>query len=200
MCGSFLWACIVSFKIDSLVSNSFHNPDPYKGRNAIMTDAAQNTLHDFPLKTALEVEYLCDYSIELLSEFPKFRVPGGVRMNAAFNSGRIVGPKLNGEFIAGGDWITQGSDGVSHIDVRATIKTDDGEYIYMTNVGKMVFSPDAYARFSDGEHLRCNEFYGRSSPRFETGAEKYGWLNGVMTVAYQELCGNRVDIRVYVVK
>lgn len=165
-----------------------------------MNDTNKTTLLDIPLKTSVEVEHLCDYSIELLSEFPKFRTPAGVRMIASFNSGRIVGPKLNGEFIAGGDWITQGADGVSHIDVRATIKTDDGEYIYLSNIGKMVFSPDAYQRFTAGEHIRWNEFYGRSSPRFETGAEKYAWLNGVVTLAYQELRQNRVDIRVYIVK
>ncbi|MGH1350576.1 MAG: DUF3237 domain-containing protein [Methyloligellaceae bacterium] len=165
-----------------------------------MSEINQPTIHDMPLQSQLDVEYLCDYSIELLSEFPKFQTPKGMRMNASFNSGKIVGPRLNGEFIAGGDWITQGNDRISHIDVRATIRTDDGEYIYLTNIGKMVFSPEPYSRFLNGEHVRYNEFYGRSSPVFETGAEKYAWLNGVVTVAFQELCGNRVDIRVYVVK
>ncbi len=165
-----------------------------------MNDTNKTTLLDIPLKSSVEVEHLCDYSIPLLSEFPKFRTPGGVRMIASFNAGKIVGPRLNGEFIAGGDWITQGNDGVSHIDVRATIRTDDGEYIYLTNIGKMVFSPEAYQRFLNGEHIRCDEFYGRSSPRFETGAEKYAWLNGVVTIAYQEVQGSRVDIRVYLVK
>jgi Protein of unknown function (DUF3237) len=55
--------------------------------------------------------------------------------------GTVRGPKINGTLIApAGDWLTVMPDGSLRLDVRATIKTDDGEIILVTYSGAFVRS------------------------------------------------------------
>lgn len=83
--------------------------------------------------------------------------------------GSFAGPKLRGEILpGGGDWLRVRPDGVSELDVRATLKTDDGALIYVRYRGIVV---------SKDEGL-----YFRTTPVFECGAEKYAWLNNIIAV------------------
>jgi hypothetical protein len=50
--------------------------------------------------------------------------------------GTVRGPKINGTIIAPtGDWLTVMPDGSLRLDVRATVKTDDGEIVLVTYSG-----------------------------------------------------------------
>ena len=83
--------------------------------------------------------------------------------------GTFVGPKLRGVVLpGGGDWLRRRADGVSELDVRATLKTDDDELIY-------VYYRGIVATSSGG-------LYFRTTPVFETGSEKYAWLNNIISV------------------
>ena len=99
--------------------------------------------------------------------------------------GTFEGPKLKGEVLpGGGDWLRQRADGVSELDVRATLKTDDGELIYVYYRG--VVAP------------REGSLYFRTTPVFETGAEKYAWLNSIVSVGVNRPSGpGRVSYDVY---
>ena len=57
--------------------------------------------------------------------------PHGVRRILPLTGGKIEGPKIKGEVLAfGADWVLIRPDGVIELDVRATIKTDDGGLVY----------------------------------------------------------------------
>jgi len=66
------------------------------------------------------------------------------------------------------DWGTLSNDGkLIALDVRFTLKTDDGAYIYVEYGGRADFETLIVA----------------AAPTFQTGSEKYSWLNSVQAVA-----------------
>jgi Protein of unknown function (DUF3237) len=101
------------------------------------------TLVDIPLVDHIHVEHLCDFSIDF-EGMQQFQTPRDIRLNATVKSGRVEGPRIRGDFLpGGGDWIVVGSDRVAVLDVRATIKTDGGEHIFVTNPSGAVIRDQA---------------------------------------------------------
>jgi hypothetical protein len=112
----------------------------------------------------------------------------GLRGVYPVDGGTFEGPRLRGTVDGGGsDWVTQRSDGLMLIDVRLTLHTDDGATIGMVYTGiAWARSAELMARFRQRERLSYDEFYLRTTPRFESGDERYAWLNGVVAVANGE--------------
>ena len=97
--------------------------------------------------------------------------------------GWVKGPRINGTLIApGGDWFRVLPSGASRLDVRATIKTDDGALIYITYNGIFKDSEETEARASKGEVLTSKDIYFVIAPTMQTAAKKYDWLNGVQCI------------------
>jgi hypothetical protein len=154
-------------------------------------------LFDRALINALPVEHLCDLSIdlELRQVIP---TPLGTRLTVVVKSGRFEGPRLRGEMLpGGGDWVSLGADGVSRMDVRATMRTDDGVLIHYESHGVLSFSDDGRQRLAKGERVSFDESYVRPTPRFETSDERYAWLCGIVTVGYGEYGLGRIDHRLF---
>ena len=80
-------------------------------------------------------------------------------------------------------------NGVSRLDVRLTIQTDDGQIVYVSYNGIIQFQKEALDRLVRGEMLRTGDCYLITAPTFETKSECYGWLNGVQAV------GKMVEIK-----
>ena len=83
----------------------------------------------------------------------------------------------------GSDWLLLRPDGVLQLDVRLTLKTDDGALIGMTYRGYRHGPAEVIDRLNRGEEVDPAGYYFRSAPFFETAAEKYAWLNRMVTVA-----------------
>jgi uncharacterized protein DUF3237 len=110
--------------------------------------------------------------------------PYGRRRIARVAGGTFEGPKLKGRVLdGGGDWLLLRRDGVLQLDVRITLETDDKQHIYMTYRGLRHGPKDVIDRLNKGEAVDPSLYYFRATPYFETGSEKYGWLNGVCAVA-----------------
>lgn len=95
--------------------------------------------------------------------------PVGTRIVAEVDTIEVAGPKLNASMVgkSAADWLTVGPDGsYGTLDVRATLKTDDDELIYVEYKGRI--------NLVDGSVV--------SAPLFQTGAEKYDWLNRMQAV------------------
>lgn len=93
-------------------------------------------------------------------------------------------PGLNGRVLPGGaDWLTFHDSGVVTLDVRLVLETGDGEAIGMTYKGVRRGPADVMDRLVRGEDVDPSEYYFRAAPVFETGCERFGWLNHVVTVA-----------------
>jgi hypothetical protein len=109
----------------------------------------------------------------------------GTRRIVPVTGGTFEGPKLKGTALGGGaDWILVRPDGVSELNVRVTLKTDDDQLIYVTYRG-LLFTP------------KGGEQYWRTTPIFETGAAKYDWLTKIIAVGVGKNVPGKAAYSVY---
>ena len=119
--------------------------------------------------------------------------------------GWVSGPAIQGEWIApAADWLRIMPNGTRKLDVRASIKADDGSIIFVTYSGRIVVSKEAAARLAAGETLGPDDLYFVTSPTFETASEKYGWLNNILAIGKIVSCktgeGEHVTYDIFAVK
>ena len=108
------------------------------------------------------------------------RVIGGIAQ------GRWEGERINADIVApGGDWAIPSTDGsIMLLDVRQTLRTDDGALIYVTYQG------------------RCDRGRGTYTvaPTFETDDERYSWVNGVQAVGQGRTDGDDIVYEMFEVR
>jgi len=110
--------------------------------------------------------------------------PLGRRRVIPIVGGSFTGDQLSGEVLSGGaDWQLVRPDGVALLDARYTLRTEDGALIYVNNQGVRSGPPDVLAQLARGEAVDPAHYYFRTTPRFETGAAQYAWLNDLIVVA-----------------
>src|SRR6516164_9874194 len=111
-------------------------------------------------------------------------VPHGTRITAPIASGSFEGPLLRGRVLpGGGDWTLLRGDGVLELDLRLTLETDDGALIHMASFGLRQGPPEVMAALARGQSVDPSTYYFRTTPRFETAHQKYGFLNRLLAVA-----------------
>jgi Protein of unknown function (DUF3237) len=128
----------------------------------------------------LELEHLFSMTAttEMAAALPN--TPGGTRVIVRAESGTFEGPNIKGSIEGpGGDWVLVRADGTMVLDVRIILKTDDGETIYMT-----------YWGIGKGGTLN-------TTPRFETGSEKYGYLNDAVCISKGSIGQGNVTYHVF---
>jgi hypothetical protein len=126
-----------------------------------------------PASDKPELEFLMEAALDLQGPgngTHAIGFPGGQRVTVAVTGGTFEGPKLKGTVLTpGGDWLLRRPDGSSVLDVRCTLQTDDSQLIYLSYRGIM-YTP------KEGKQ------YWKTIPMFETGSEKYSWLNHIVCV------------------
>jgi hypothetical protein len=86
------------------------------------------------------------------------------------------------------------------LDVRGMLRTDDGALIYMSYTGRLVAPDEVFKRMLDpvqGSHVDPASYYFRTNPVFETGSEKYAWLNDIVAIGYGYMIDGGVAYRVF---
>jgi hypothetical protein len=132
---------------------------------------------------ALESEFLCTIRIGVSKLHDIGQTPIGVRHIDLLGAGSFEGPRLEGEVLAGGmDQKIFRPDGAMNQNVRLVLRTDDEALIYMHYTGVRYGTPEVMRRIAEGEEVDPSEYYLRSTPYFETAAEKYDWLNRIVAV------------------
>ena len=71
--------------------------------------------------------------------------------------------------------------------------------IYMSYRGILIMSKETLQRISQGETVDPSEYYIRTTPYFETGSEKYDWLNRIVAVGVGERTQSGVSYKVYAI-
>jgi hypothetical protein len=146
----------------------------------------------------LRSEFLCTLTAMVSPPRDIGVTPRGTRRFFAAAGGSFEGPRLRGEVLPdGGDWLLTRADGVHEQDVRITLRTDDGAYIYVRYAGMRHGPPEVLARLQRNETVDPGEYYFRVAPVFETGAARYAWLNQILAVGVGERLppnGVRYDI------
>jgi len=110
--------------------------------------------------------------------------PLGRRRIIHITGGRFSGARLSGRVLAGGaDWQVIRADGVADLDARYTLETSDGALIYVRNRGYRHGPPEIIRKLAAGEPVDASLYYMRTTPSFETGDQRYAWLNRMVCVA-----------------
>ena len=110
--------------------------------------------------------------------------PLGWRGIYPVDGGHFEGARLRGIVLPGGaDWVVRRADKVTMIDVRLCLQTHGGAAIAMSYTGLIRLSEKARLQQRDAKLVAYEETYIRTTPRFETGDDRYGWLNAVIAVA-----------------
>jgi hypothetical protein len=109
--------------------------------------------------------------------------PIGNRRIGLVAGGTFEGPKLRGIVLPGGaDWIIGRPDGVTMLDVRIVLQTDDGAAIGLTYRGLRHGPAEVMAKVNSGQFADPSLYYFRIVATFETAAPQYAWLNGVFGI------------------
>lgn len=123
----------------------------------------------------LEFVYECDATLS--DALPFGQTIEGTRRVIPITGGRVNGPQVRGELVAGGfDWNLSRSDGASMVDASYYMRTDDGVMIRITNRG-VGGPPAAPAGPRGGGAAGATEaLLMFTTPSFETPVGKYDWL------------------------
>jgi hypothetical protein len=131
----------------------------------------------------LRLQHLCTLDIMVGRMQAIGAGPQGERRIAEVTGGTFQGPRLNGRILPGGaDWILVRPDGVTQLDVRVTLETNDGALIYLSYRGLRHGPPEVMEKLARGETVSPSDYYFRTTPVFETGAPAYLWLNKIIAV------------------
>lgn len=120
----------------------------------------------------IELVPLATARITLAEPFILPGTPSGTRLIAEVRDVVFEGDRLRGHMkgAAGADWMTLSAEGVGTLDVRALLETDDGALVYSWYHGRADFSAGMGAPVY-------------AAPLYETGDERYTWLNTIQAVA-----------------
>ena len=156
---------------------------------------------DLDLDLDLASELLFDLTLDVHRDSQRVGdIPDGRRQIFAITGGRFQGPRLRGTVLpGGGDWLRIRADSVGELDVRITLRTDDDALIYMHYGGLLHFPEAARVKMRAGQTIGPSEYYLRSTPVFETGAEPYAWLNRTLAVGVGRRTRDGVAYRVHAI-
>ena len=116
--------------------------------------------------------------------------------------GYFEGDKLRGEICnLGADWNYMQKDGIDIVSTKYLLKTDDGVHIAISTRGVCIETEEQLAMEERGEEVNPADVYFRQHLFFETGSDKYRWLNGVVAFAVMgwkptgEICYNAYIVK-----
>ena len=148
----------------------------------------------------VETRFLMDLVVDLDPRVDFGKGPVGRRILFGAKGGSFAGPRLRGEVLpGGGDWALFRATGEMTLDVRLTLRTDNGEHIQMTYGGRWITPPDVAQDLRDPTLAPLVDpvrYYCRTTPLFETGSTTFGWLNGIVCIGKGYLVPGGIAYRV----
>lgn len=125
--------------------------------------------------------------------------PLGERVYWEMTDGLLSGPRISARVaMPGGDWLHVGGDGYWRPNVRMQLRSHDDALILLQYSG-LVQQTDKLKRAADsGLPTQYPDHYMRMLFRFDTGAEKYLWLNQHLFLAEGRLAGpKQIEFAIY---
>ncbi|HEX7819678.1 MAG TPA: DUF3237 domain-containing protein [Sphingobium sp.] len=118
----------------------------------------------------LNLKPLCTVVVDVAVPLAVGKTPGGNRSISDVKSVTVTGERVNATLAAAAaaDWILVRGK-IGDVDVRMTVRTDDDALIYVTYTGKLDLGREG------GPVVTV-------APTFETGDERYAWLNAIQAI------------------
>ena len=125
-------------------------------------------------------------------------ISGNLRRMIPIAGGEVLGPRIRGKVLAGGaDFQVMRADGVSDLQARYVIETDERQLIYVENCGVRYGPPELMEKLRRGEVVDPALIYFRTTPRFETAAPGYEWLMQNLFLCSGARFPDRVEMRFF---
>jgi hypothetical protein len=122
----------------------------------------------------------------------------GKRRIVPITGGEFSGPKIRGKVLPGGaDWQILRGDGVSELEARYTLQTDDGALINVRNLALRHGPSEVMAALAAGRVVEPGSYYFRGATFFETGAARYRWITQCIVVCSGEREPAGVKLKFY---
>ena len=154
-----------------------------------------------PAAPAPQLRWVFSLRADLDPPIEMGEVDGGRRRFIAIRGGKVYGPALQGEVMAGGgDWQTIMPGGLTKVEARYFLKAADGTVIEVTNPGVRVASPEVVERLARGEDVDPSLYYFRTTPSFRVRDGAHGWMQRSAFVARGIRRPDHVVIDSYVVE
>jgi hypothetical protein len=134
----------------------------------------------------LELIPLCTVDVTLRDPIAVGDGPAGLRLIYEVDQATVTGDRINGRMLgqAAADWLTI-TGATASLDVRFTFETDDGAIILAQYTGRTDLSQGP-----GGAPIYV-------APRFETGDERYAWLNSIQAAGKGSLDGSHLTYEWY---
>ena len=138
----------------------------------------------------IELVPLCTATITLKDPMVLPNTPSGMRTILEVEQAKLDGARLSATLkgAAAADWATIGPDMTCTLDVRSTFETHDGALLFTHYRGRIDLSKPP------GE----SPVY--AAPLFETGDDRYSWLNRIQAVAKGRLDGQTLTYEIFEVR
>lgn len=147
------------------------------------------------------LEFLATLQVLVAAPLEVGSTPTGQRRVISLLGGAVDGPELKGHILPGGaDFQSIRSATFTDIHARYVIETEQGERIYVENTGIRVASAEDIAAITRGEAVDPARVYFRSTPRFETAAPRWQWLNNHLFIGTGARHPDRVELNFYTVR
>ena len=121
------------------------------------------------MKATAELALMGTITVQLGERIEVGKGPKGTRLVVDVASIEVESDRVRASLAAtdAADWLTLSDDGsIGCVDVRFTLKTDDGAYIYVEYAGRADMANGLIA----------------TAPTFQTSDERYAWLNTIQAV------------------
>ena len=121
------------------------------------------------MKAAAELVSMGTITVQLGERIDVGKGPKGTRLVVDVASVEVESDRVRASLAAtdAADWLTLSEDGsIGCVDVRFTLKTDDGAYIYVEYAGRADMANGLIA----------------TAPTFQTSDERYAWLNKIQAI------------------
>lgn len=147
---------------------------------------------------ALATKYVFTITARIAAVTSAGDVGYGTRRIIPIIGGEVHGEGINGEVLPfGADFQIIRPDELIDLEAKYAIETDDGAVIYVVNTGIRFGPKDLLEKLKRNEPVDPKLIYFRTTPKFETGSEKYRWLMQHLFIGSAARHADRVVIDVH---
>ena len=132
---------------------------------------------------SLKYEFLATLTIDVAESYVLGETPAGWRRIANFAGGSFVGPRISSRILPGSaDAVLRRQDNAIQPDVRLILRTDHDSHIWVTYRGIRHGPQSIMDQIARDEPVDPGTYYQRAALFFETGDERYDWLNRIIGI------------------
>lgn len=145
-----------------------------------------------------DLVHVADLVVSIAEPIEIGRIAGNLRRVIPIAGGDVLGPMLRGKVLPGGaDYQIMRADGITDLQARYAIETEDRRLIYVENSGIRYGPPELMEKLRRGEAVDPALIYFRTTPRFETAAPEYAWLMRSLFICSGARFPDRVEMRYF---